>query len=308
MFKKNKKPEIEGRQRRSRHAEERPASFSYHARRSDQLLNTGRVIARSETAAKARAASRYWQQRFGFGILLIVGLVCLIYISTLSTQPRVVLDETVLSKAVLQDNSVYENAAADLLKSSILNRNKITLSTNELSSRLAARFPELASVRTSLPVLTHRVVLYGTSAEPVIILASPSGSYALDVSGVALLTGAQLSSLSSLNLPLVTDESNLPVKIRHQALTSSNVSFILTVLAQLHAKKLPVSSVSLPAGASELDVHLEGQPYFVKFNLQSNSSRQQVGTFMAVYKRLQEQSITPGQYVDVRVDGRAYYK
>ena len=201
-----------------------------------------------------------------------------------------------------------KNAAADILKSSLLNRNKITLSTSELSSRMANQFPELSSVRTSLPVLTHRVTLYATSAEPVMILANQSGSYALDVSGVALLTGAQLSSLSSLNLPLITDESNVPVKIRRQALTSNNVGFILTVLAQLKAKKIAVSSVSLPAGASEVDVHLEGQPYFVKFNLQSNSSRQQVGTFLAVYNRLNDQSIQPGQYVDVRVDGRAYYK
>ncbi|MDL2342360.1 MAG: hypothetical protein QFB87_04765 [Patescibacteria group bacterium] len=309
MFKNKKtnKPTI-GRQRVTRPATERPSAFSYYARRSDELLNTGRQIARSETAEQARATSRYWKQRFGLGILLICGIICLVYISTLSNQPRIVIAPSSTATAVLQDQSVYESAASQILASSIFNRNKITVSTSGLAAQLAKRFPELASVQVALPLLTHRLTVSIANAEPVLLLATGTGSYALDAGGTALLTGSQLSGIGSLHLPLVTDDSSVKVSLRQQALTTDNVSFILTVLAQLKAHNLTVASLTLPAGASELDVRLTDQPYFVKFNLASNSGRQQVGTLLAVYDRLKQQNVTPGEYIDVRVDGRAYYR
>ena len=294
-----------GRQRLSRHAAERPSAFSYYSRRSDELQMTGRQIARTETAEHARAASRYWRQRFGLATLLITSLGCLIYVSTLSTQPRVIIITSSSGAAVLQDQQVYAAAATKILESSVLNRNKITVSTNSLADHLAAQFPEIDSIHVGLPLLTHRVTITISNAQPVLILATANGSYALDAGGTALLTGAQLASL---NLPLVTDDSALKVSLRHQALSSDNVNFILTVMTQLQARKLVVDSLTLPAGTSELDVRLKGQPYFIKFNLASNSSRQQVGTLLALYDSLQSQAQTPGQYIDVRVDGRAYYK
>ena len=296
-----------GRQRPSRLAAERPSAFSYYARRSDELLNTGRQIARSETAEQARAASRFWRQRLGLGVLLLTSLICLGYISTLSTQPRIVVADASAGPGS-KNTAQYETAAAEILSSSVFNQNKITISTTALAQRLAARFPELATVSVSLPLLTHRPVITITNNQPVLLLATADGSYALDSNGTALLTGAALSAVSDLHLPLITDESTVKAVVRQQALTADNVHFILTVVAQLKARHLAVDSLTLPAAASELDIRLAGQPYYVKFNLASNSSLQQLGTLLAVYDRLHDQQITPGQYIDVRVDGRAYYK
>lgn len=297
-----------GRQRPSRHATERPAAFSYYSRRSDELQATGRQIARTETAEQARAVSRYWRQRFGLATLLITSLICLIYISTLSTQPRVTVVAPSTGPAVLQDQEIYAAAASKVLASSVLNRNKITVSTAGLADSLSQQFPEIETVHIGLPLLTHRVTITITNAQPVMILATGNGSYALDAGGTALLTGSQLASLSSLNLPLVTDDSSVKVALRRQALTSDSVNFILTVVAQLQARQLAIETLTLPAGTSQLYVRLKGQPYFIKFNLASNSSRQQVGTLLAVYDNLQSKQITPGEYIDVRVDGRAYYR
>ena len=79
-------------------------------------------------------------------------------------------------------------------------------------------------------------------------------------------------------------------------------------MAQLTAKQYTISALTLPAGTSELDASLSGLPYIVKFNLQATNARQQVGTFLATAGRLSSQHITPAKYVDVRVDGRAYYQ
>jgi hypothetical protein len=66
--------------------------------------------------------------------------------------------------------------------------------------------------------------------------------------------------------------------------------------------------MTLPPATSELDVRVAGQPYFIKFNLQSGDARQQAGTFLATQSHLQSQNIVPSTYIDVRVDGRSYYK
>jgi hypothetical protein len=91
-------------------------------------------------------------------------------------------------------------------------------------------------------------------------------------------------------------------------LPANSVTFVQTLVAQLSSKHYTIASMTLPPAASELDVKLVGQAYSIKFNFENNDPRQQVGTFLATIAQLQKQNITPSQYVDVRVDGRAYYQ
>lgn len=305
--KKQKSPPVSGQQRQSRLPAKKPSAFSYYSRRSDEMLGTGRKIARTETAEKTRQVTRYWRQRFGLGALLVAAILCAAYITTLTTNPRVeVVGQTGASS--LQDLSVYQTAAQKLLADSLANQNKITISTTKLSSQMLAKFPELDQVQVSLPLLNHRVQIGLVPAEPILLLASANGSYALDSRGIALASGSRLADFSDLQLPLVTDDSNIELSLRKQALPAKNATFIAGVAAYFKAQNLTIASMNLPAGSNELHVRLAGQPYYVKFNLAGDDSRQQAGTFIAVYDRLNAQAITPGEYIDVRVDGRAYYR
>lgn len=305
--KKQKSPPTSGRQRQSRLSADKPSVFSYYSRRSEEMLGTGRKIARTETAEKTRQVTRYWRQRFGLGALLVSAILCAVYFTTLTNNPRIeVVGQNGASS--LQDLSVYQSAAQLMLEKSVLNQNKVTISTTKLSNQMLAKFPELNQVQVSLPLLNHRVQVRLIPAQPILLLASASGSYALDSRGIALATGSRLADLSDLDLPLVTDDSSLELKLRKQALPAGNATFIAGVSAYLKAQNLPIASMTLPAGSNELHVRITGKPYYVKFNLADNNSRQQAGTLIAVYDRLNAQAITPGEYIDVRVAGRAYYR
>lgn len=212
------------------------------------------------------------------------------------------------SSSFLHDKAVYETAADKLLAGSIWNRNKITVNTSSVSQGMLKQFPELSSVSVTLPLLSKRPIVYIQTAQPALILSAQNGSFVVDTTGKVLLPSSKLPSGSQLALPLVTDQSGLNASINRQALTSGDVSFIQTVVAQLAARHFTVSLMVLPVGSSELDVHLANQPYIVKFNLESGDARQQAGTFLATQAKLQSQNVTPAQYVDVRVDGRSYYK
>jgi cell division septal protein FtsQ len=284
------------------------SAYSYYAQRSDQELNTGRQLDRSALQAKAGHFRNFWLQRFGLVVLLLAVIASAANVLSLSSDAKIVPLTSSTSQTFLQDQADYQTAANKLFAGSIWNRNKITVDTAHISAQLVKQFPELSSVSITLPLLAHRPLVYIQPVQPALILAATNGSFVLDTEGKALLSVTNSASLASLDLPVVTDQSGIKVSINHQALTSGDVGFIQTIIAELAAKHISVSAMTLPAAASELDAQISGQPYFVKFNLESGDARQQAGTFLATQAHLQSQNITPTKYIDVRVDGRAYYQ
>lgn len=288
-----------------------PPSFAYRAKRSEEDRGTGRQTPH-ETPAPAAGATRgrFWLQRLGLIILLLAVIVSAVNVLSLSADPKVLPLATSSSRSLLRPITDYEAAAARDLGSSIWNRNKITIDTASLNRQLLNQFPELKGVSITIPLMAHRPVVYVQPAQPALILtaANNKGSFLIDTTGKALLRAATPTAFQQAGLPLLNDQSGLDIKNNRQILPAASVSFIQTVVAQLAAKQVSISSMTLPAAASELDAQIAGQPYFVKFNLQSDNPRREAGTFLAVINQLRRQKITPGQYVDVRVDGRAYYK
>lgn len=285
-------------------------SFSYHARRSDQELNIGRHEEREPATGLRNSAvfRSFWLSRFGAVILLITLVVSAVNILSLSTSVKVLPLSSDTKTPILHSQATYEAAAQKILAGSILNRNKLTLDSAKLSRDMRKQFPELATASVTVPLLAHRPIVYIQTARPALVLAASNGSFVLSNSGRALVPSTKLESVDNLNLPLVGDQSGFNVVVGQQVLSSQNVHFIELVVKQLAAKNITVSAMTLPAASSQLDVQITGKPYSVKFNLQSNTARQQVGTYLATVSQLDKQNVTPGKYVDVRVDGRAYYQ
>ena len=241
-------------------------------------------------------------------VLLFVGVASLVNILSLSPHSKVQPLDADQSREFIRDESVYQAAADKLLAKSILNRNKLTIDSNGLSRDLERQFPELASVSMTVPLFAHRPLVYIQPAQPVVIISGTSGSYALDKTGKAIEPTAALSSSVQARLPKITDQSGLELRKNQQALSSDDIEFILTVTSQLRAKGLIVTDMTLPPSAAQLDVRIKDLPYYVKFNLQGRDARRQAGTFLATKSQLDRSKVTPAQYIDVRVEGRAYYQ
>ena len=296
------------RQRRVPEDAQGASTFAYRSRRSDEEMKLGRNASREPAVRQPRRMGRFLLKRSGLVILLIALLVSSVNILSLSHDVRVMSLSDNGGDSFMHDRTVYERAANKLLADSIWNRNKITVDTSHVSKGMLTQFPELSSASVTLPLFSKRPIVYIQTAQPALVLEAQNGSFVIDSTGKALLATDKLPSDNDLTLPIVTDQGGLNVTVNRQALTSGNVGFIQTVIAQLAAKGFKVTTMELPVGTSELDVRLEGQPYIVKFNLESGTARQQAGTFLATQNKLKSQNIVPGQYIDVRVDGRAYYK
>lgn len=210
---------------------------------------------------------------------------------------------------LLRGRDVYQEAAQDILNDSLANTTKLTINTDKIAQAMEARFPELGQVSVVLPVLGRQPTVHIQTVRPALMLASSrtGGVFLLDDSGRAVMDAAKVTDAVKRDLPVVQDQSGLPVAVGKSALPRDNVSFITEVIGQLKAKNIRVSSLVLPAGVSELDVRVEGLSYMVKFNLRGDA-RAEAGAFLAVKQHLERENKTPASYVDVRVDNKAYYQ
>lgn len=321
MFGKKQSPPP-GRQRPLNTADRRNAAvFSYHsasARSARVAGGTGRdaaAAAQQQSAqAQREAGARQAANALRLGklplriLLVVIGLFLLSSLYVSSEPALVVETSEPATPTLLQDQQVYEQAAAQLIGGSPFNHVKPLLNTGRIAAELDKQFPELGDVSVALPSFGHRLEIHAEPATPALIMSNNTGqSFVLDTNGRALMPSAQAPGVGKLGLPVVTDQSGITLRAGQAAIPSSTARFITEVTGQLKAAKLSISSLTLPKGASELDVRLEGRPYAVKFNLMADG-RVEAGSFLAVKQQLERDNKTPANYIDVRVDGRAYYK
>ncbi|HSW66567.1 MAG TPA: hypothetical protein VLI54_05520 [Bacillota bacterium] len=295
------------------------AVFSYHAANNRPGPPISRNRSMQQAAAddndSSGAAQTRHKQRTGLVkriprvSLVVLVLVLLVLNTLLLGGPRIVLVQSDdPAQLYLRSQDTYRIAIDAELARSVLNHAKFTINTKRVTKELQQQFPELADIRVQVPLVGTKPAVYIQPAIPVLLMAAADGRvYALDTTGRALVATAQAPSLARLHLPTVSDQSGLPVTLGRIALPGSSVSFITEVVGQLKAKQLSVTDMTLPKGTSELDVRISGVQYTAKFNLQGKA-RVEAGTFLAVKQQLDKDHITPGSYIDARVEGRAYYK
>lgn len=319
LFKRKKNEEVvaTGRQRSVRSSSlDRSQVFSYYGSRSQTDLNVGRE-ARADQVVQRRMPGRLHKLRThaGWAIGMVIILIAVIYQLQLSTTPRVLSLVAAEDAPYLRETDVYRQAAIKLIGTSPANRNKLTINARAISNGLKQQFPELETATVSLPMFGDMMTIYVKPADPALVLATPRDSFIIDKRGRALQRvgsgGSSLNSSSKIKIPTVTDESNLTFEPGKPALSHRTTDFIVSVAKQYQAQKTAVQAMVLPSGTSELHVYPTGKPYFVKFNLHDASddtARMQAGAYVAVTRYLAGKNITPAQYIDVRLQGRVYYK
>lgn len=287
--------------------------FSYHAKRSVRTPHTARnagIPGAASAGAVTRKKDPALRRRrlYSFGGLAVI-LLLIGFMLQLDAKPRVVTVDLGTEKQLfLRDHAVYEEAAARIFRQSVFNRSKLTVNTNAIVDQMQQQFPELVAVSVSLPVTGSRPTMHIQPAQPHIVLStSTSGTYLLDASGRALMEAAQAPSLADLTAPVVIDESGITIKEGQLALPRATIAFIAEVAGQLQAQKIEATSYTLTPGANELHIRLQGVGYYVKFNVRGNA-REEVGAYLAVKKKLESEKKMPAEYVDVRVENRAYFR
>jgi|SRR3989344_856186 len=298
MFGRHKKLSNRSRRPIVERLEKQPVFSYYGQHRSKQSRRPSQVL-------NKRIGLRPWWHFVPSIISITAITISLVYMLGLSANPKVISQGN--SSLLLHPIGDYQKAAQQQFESSWLNRSKITVNTSAIAGQLKDKFPELADVSITLPLIGRRPVVYILPSPLELVLKTQSGNFVINHQGKAVLDLGRRIPTSSQTLPIVTDQSGLDVKVGQTAIPASYVDFTSTVLQQLRAKQFLVDSIVLPARSFELDVRLRGQLYTIKMNLQ-NDATQQIGTFLAAEQKLTQSDQIPADYFDVRVPGRIYYK
>jgi len=232
-------------------------------------------------------------------VIILVVLFCLGYSLMVQPTPRIMINSL-----AYHPTSVYQAAARQDL-SGLRNRNKISFNEQGVIESLQKQFPEISTASVELPIFGQKPTLRLTIAPPAFVLNSNGSSYVINTDGVAAIGASKLSG--SQKLLVVVDQSGFKTTVGSRVLSADNVSFITQIIAQCKHTNVPISSMSLPALAGELDLHTVDKPYYVKFYLDGNAMLE-TGQFLAARHQFAASHQDPAQYLDVRVSGKIFYK
>lgn len=301
FLRKKQKPETDI--RRTPVQGSRPAVFSYYARGSspggDQ--NTGR-----NEQAKGRAdKSRLRLASLPSYIALIVAVIAVVYTCMLQPNPRISVADK--PGTIYRPVADYQNAINAMWQSSVFNRSKLTIRSEQLQRDIKSQFNEIESVKIELPLLGQRPKVALVPAKPAMHFVSSNGSFYVNYQGKVLSRTTDVIQ-NQTDLPLVLDESRIPADPGKPIISETEATFLQKLAGHLKAENIAYESIVLPAtAAKEADVRLPGQKYHLKFSMLTDP-RQAVGSYLAIRDKLAKQNITPSEYIDLRTDEKVFYK
>ncbi len=261
------------------------------------------------TSSKGR--SRFsWLHNVPAYIATFIIVCCLLYSLLLNTKPKIVIvnDQDTAVQPFLRTNDAYRDIVQRELKQSIFNRSKITFNTDVVAGKVGDALPEASDVSITLPIIGRNPVVYLRISEPEFVLVSSGASFVVDEQGRAVVPSSELPDVDfTKQLIVVTDESNIGLEAGKQAMTTDQVKFIHDVGLLLSEGGIKVSKMVLPTVVNELHVYPDGHDYYIKYNFILDA-REQTGKYLAVKHQLNKQKSPPSEYVDVRVEDRAYVR
>ncbi len=299
-FHKNKKRDNP----RKRPESNKRAVFSYYARgasSSDQ--NTGR----NEDVAKS-AFKRYGVRLVHIPsyVAFLAVVIALAYSCMLTPDPKIILVNT--PDTVHRESKVYQESIKAIWQKSLLNRTKLTVSTDGMEREIKNQFAELSNVQIELPLLGRRPSVILTPQKPTLQMVSANGSFYVDSGGKVMARIPDLVQNDLKNLPLIRDETSNSAEVGKVVLPATEAQFLNKLYYQLRAENIDVQSITLPPkAANEADVRVAGLPYYIKFSIESDP-RQAVGTYLAAKTKLDKEGTTPAEYIDVRVEEKVFFR
>lgn len=181
-------------------------------------------------------------------------------------------------------------------------RNLSLIDTSSLRKQLLASQPQLADVDISRHWPTG-LVLKVSERKPNLEWQTTGKTYLLSGEGIIV---AEAGQGSNLKLPVVVDSASLPVKLGDQVAPARFIQFSLDMIRLLPKQGLQVASLEVPATTNEVYI-TTNKGYYIKFDTTRQASAE-VGDLAKVLALLKSQNKQPAEYIDLRIDGAAYYK
>lgn len=272
--------------------------------RPAQTKPAATVIDTNQGAEKSRrlSLSRIVNYALAIGVLVIIA-----FSTTLSTNPVIELRK---ENAKYYESSVYQEAAREAQRSSILNQSKFLFQEASFIQQIKDKYPEVSVVKPLIPIGGRNLTVILAVSEPFAYVSSGSDTGILNREGVLVVKNPQTVPGELINLRFTEPQSNFSVGSR--ILTSSELDLLSLLVNEMNSLKFQdgatgaIREVLFNVADGQVEAKLQDKPFFVKLSTFTTDSDQQVGGAIATLKQLDKENTLPTSYIDVRVPGRAF--
>jgi cell division septal protein FtsQ len=226
--------------------------------------------------------------KFVLFILVLIALAWYLFFSSKFAIKEVIVEGT---------NLLSKDQIARMIPT---NQNILLLNTQDVSKKIAAKFPEVSDVQIfrGLPDAIKIVILEKKGS---IVWQSGGLKYLISTQGEV---ARQIVGEEGANLPVVIDKRNLPLTEGQQIVSANFIVFVKNVYDHLTTEtNLKPTNFEIDETTFDVTLYTDAGIY-IKMNSLRSSDKQ-----MEDLKRvLVDKRPDVHEYVDLRIDGWAYYK
>lgn len=199
------------------------------------------------------------------------------------------------------DAQHMQRVAAEGASKQWFGRNTLLISPGALSDYIKQAEPGVKQAQVKRSGL-HSLSITVTERQPSLNWKSGDTVYLLDADGTVIGE----SKGAYVKLPTVIDGSNLPVKVGDRVAPQSFVAFASEFSRRAGEAGVAVAQMTVPETTSELMVKTN-KGYVLKLDTTRTVSGE-LGDLKAVLAELAKSRKTPSEYIDLRIEHKAYYK
>jgi cell division septal protein FtsQ len=259
--------------------------------------SSSRAVTRSHSGA--RRAGSTWRRVWKLSPYILVSLA-IVYIVFFSSLFQVGKFDVQGPNNILSQN--LEKEVKNYLNSRLLAKNWLFLNDKDLKSYLQKTFTgqEAISVIKKFP---NGLVVSTDEQKPGLLWKTGSRNYILSTSGRVMF---EQNKPDGQPLPQVVDSTNLPVEIGSRVAGRDFVDYVRKVSDFATSNKIVIERIYVLDTTSELYVRTQSG-YDIKFSTLQNPDTA-TRALKATLELLAQQNKKPSSYIDLRVEGRAFYK
>lgn len=233
-----------------------------------------------------------------FASIIFVVILSLLFLLQFVAKPQVVF-ENVQKK---NNSEKYTASIEKFLNLNPTNRILSSLNKSELLGFLRAESPEILDISKIEMSNLGTFNFYLTFRKPVASWVVDGKTVYVDAEGVAF----QNNFFEEPNLSIV-DDSGAIVSSGKTVASGSFLKFIGKLVSSAQAKGVNIVKIRIPPlSLRGVEVHVEGISYYAKM-LTTESAEGQITNFKSSIDFFAKNNLSP-TYVDLRVEGRGYYK
>ncbi len=248
---------------------------------------------------KPHRPARYWLRRlfvFSPYILAIILIGYLVLFSNIFQISKVDVQgpSTVLSEKLQAESEQF-------LLSRLFGKNWLFLSTETLKNNLQKTFSgqEAIIVTKSFP---NKLTIKTDEQKTAIVWKTGSQRYVISVNGRAM---SEIQPHSSLDMPTVVDTNNIPIAVGSRVASREFIEFVTKINTYIKDSNLGPEQISIAETTGEIAVKTNAG-YFIRFNTAAEPDSQ-IRALKATLELLGSQNKKPTQYIDMRIEGKAFY-